>query len=128
MLESYKQFWKRYVDFEGRTTRKEYWETIVLHHIILGILVLPFFLLFISIWSYTFYFGRRPSHHFFIFGLISWITGFVYILAGSIPIYALAVRRLRDAGIHWGFIFLCIIPYIGSFVMLGYSVLPSKKS
>ena len=38
------------------------------------------------------------------------------VLISLIPCCAITVRRLRDAGFHWTFIFLTFIPTIGLFV------------
>lgn len=127
MLKAYKEFWINYINFEGRTTRKNYWFAQFLHTFVLCILIVPFIVLLFKVWSYAFYLGPRPSHQFLLWGMGSWGISFLYMLAGVIPTYAIAVRRLRDAGIHWGFIFLCALPYVGTIILLGYTVLPSKK-
>ena len=40
----------------------------------------------------------------------------IYWLATIVPNLAIAVRRLRDAGFHWAFIFLGVGPTIASFI------------
>ena len=40
----------------------------------------------------------------------------IYWLATIVPNLAIAVRRLRDAGFHWAFIFLTVGPSLASFI------------
>ena len=76
--------WKNYVNFSARTTRKGYW--------------LAF--LFLCIAS-------------FIVGFIGGLIGFeflptIFMLAYIIPWIAMYVRRMRDAGKGWWWIFIPI--------------------
>ena len=43
------------------------------------------------------------------------------------PTLALSVRRLRDAGFHWAFIFLHFVPMVGRFALLVLLAMPSKE-
>ena len=43
------------------------------------------------------------------------------------PSLAVKVRRLRDAGIHWAFIFLHFVPMVGRFALLVLLAMPSKE-
>lgn len=45
-----------------------------------------------------------------------------------LPSLAVAVRRLRDAGYHWGWLFLLLVPLIGTIVVIVFLVQPSKTS
>ena len=38
MIQAYKNFWKNYLNFSGRSTRSDYWWVVLIHNIIL----LPF--------------------------------------------------------------------------------------
>jgi len=46
-------------------------------------------------------------------------------LALIIPTLAVLVRRLRDAGFAWGFVFLSLVPF-GTIAVLVMTCLPSK--
>jgi uncharacterized membrane protein YhaH (DUF805 family) len=44
-----------------------------------------------------------------------------------VPYLAVGVRRLRDAGLPWGLIFIGLVPFIGTIVMIVLWVQPSVK-
>jgi len=46
------------------------------------------------------------------------IVGLLWGLAILLPHLALAVRRLRDAGYNWAFLFLALVPFIGAIVLI----------
>ena len=52
--------------------------------------------------------------------------GFVWFVAMIVPYLAVGVRRLRDAGLPWGLIFLGLVPVIGTIVMIVLWVQPTK--
>lgn len=54
--------------------------------------------------------------------------GFVWFLATVVPYLAVGVRRLRDADLPWGLIFLGLVPFIGTIVMIVLWVQPTKKA
>ena len=111
MLNAYKQFWTRYVDFKGRSTRSDFWWVMLWHTII----VLPLFLIAIfafvasvgSIFEDALDGGLDISD---FSGVMAFapllILVIIYYLAILIPHLALTVRRLRDANFHWAFIFI----------------------
>lgn len=87
-----------YADFQGRTDRKTYW-TVVLTNVIIGAIFGVLCLIpFINI----------------IFGLLSmvWSLGFL------VPGLAGTIRRLRDAGKHWAYIFMALIPLAGPIILI----------
>ena len=43
------------------------------------------------------------------------------------PSLAVKVRRLRDAGFHWAFIFLHFVPMVGRLALLVLLAMPSKE-
>lgn len=52
--------------------------------------------------------------------------GFVWWLAMVVPYLAAGVRRLRDAALPWGLIFIGLVPVIGAIVMIVLWVQPSR--
>ena len=44
-----------------------------------------------------------------------------------LPTLALKIRRLRDGGFHWAFIFLHFVPMVGRFALLVLLAMPSKE-
>ena len=118
MLTGYKEFWLGYIDFEGTSTRRDYW-SVVLVNFILGIF-----------WFFVVYnFGVKglmgsttSSISLFLIMLIP----FLYGIAILIPSLSLVVRRLRDGGFHWAFIFLSLVPYVGALAVFVLCQFPSK--
>ena len=50
----------------------------------------------------------------------------IWALAVLLPVLSLQIRRLRDAGLGWGFILLPVIPFLGSLALFVMFLLPSK--
>ena len=119
MFAAYKKFWTHYADFSGRSTRSDYWWAFLCHMII----IVP---LFIIIWvsalgsifsvAQDAAYGYEPDPSAFLagagFAVIFWFILLIYSLATLVPSMAIIVRRLRDAGYHWAFLFLAIGPSI----------------
>ena len=122
MLGSYRNFWKKYVDFESCATRTEWWWVQLCNFIVflvLALLALPglFMLMMSEDISMT-----LGSMAILGGGLI-----ILYSLAILIPSVALNVRRLRDAGYHWAMIFINFVPYVGSIAVFVLLQMPSKR-
>lgn len=117
MINAYKNFFKGYVDFAGRSTRSDYW------WIWLGnmIIYIPFF----------FAYGNaiaNPRNESALIALGG--TAIIYMVIGLallLPGLALTVRRLRDAGFHWALIFVAFVPFVGSIALLVLLAMPTKE-
>ena len=99
---SYKEFWIKATQFNGKTKRKEWWWVQLVNLII--------YLLTIPIFSRTYGFN-------------------VFRLICIIPQLAIDVRRIRDFGKSWKWIFINLIPIVGSilwFFWLGFGDSASK--
>ena len=126
MINAYKNFFKNYAEFTGRSTRPDYW-WVWLGNFILSI---PFWVIYI----YTVYLSAvmdsvsdsASEAAFMIFGLVA-IIYVVFYLAILVPTIALTVRRLRDAGFHWAFIFLRFVP-MGGIALLILFAMPTKET
>lgn len=94
-MQEYVAMWKNYFNFGGRTTRRGFWMAMLIHFIITAILSVIV--------------GVLPSLAF----LVS-----IYSLAILIPNLAIQIRRLRDAGKSWGWIFINLVPLVGQIVYL----------
>ena len=117
MINAYKNFFKGYVDFTGRSTRSEYW------WIWLGnmILYIPFFFAYGNAIA-----NPRNESALVALGGIA-IIYMIFGLALFLPGLALTVRRLRDAGFHWALIFVIFIPMVGPLALLALLAMPTKQ-
>ena len=126
MINAYKNFFKNYAEFTGRSTRPDFW-WVWLGNLILSI---PFWI----IYFYTVFLSAvmdsvsdsASEATFMIFGLVAIIYAIFY-LAILVPTLALSVRRLRDAGFHWAFIFLRFVP-MGGIALLILLAMPTKET
>ena len=100
MLSFYPQFWTRAFDFEGRTSRVDYWK-IVLVNLILGLVLAKL----------------APSAVYIIFAVASICPGL-----------AMNIRRIRDTGRPWPWIFIAFLPFIGFFWLLWIELQPSADA
>ena len=117
MINAYKNFFKGYVDFAGRSTRSEYWWVWLTN-----------ILLLIPLYSAYFnaIFSEGSEGAFLALGGLS-IIYMIFGLALFLPWLALTVRRLRDAGFHWALIFVGFIPMVGGFALLVLLAMPTKE-
>lgn len=88
---------RKYSDFTGVSSRSEFW----------------WFQLFLVLVSA----GASA---------ISETLGLVLFLAVIVPYLAIGVRRLRDAGLPWGLLFLGLVPVLGTVTLVVLWVQPTK--
>ena len=117
MINAYKNFFKGYVDFTGRSTRSEYWWIWLTNMILL-----------VTFYSAYFKVLANPRNEAALMALggIA-IIYMIFGLALILPMLALTVRRLRDAGFHWALIFIIFIPMVGSLALLVLLAMPTKQ-
>ena len=126
MIDAYKNFFKNYAEFTGRSTRPDFW------WVWLGTLILsiPFWIIyFYTVFLSTVMYSVSDSASeatFMVFVLVAIIYA-VFYLAILVPTLALSVRRLRDAGFHWAFIFLRFAP-MGGIALLILFAMPTKET
>ena len=93
---AYKEFWLQATNFHGKTTRSDWW-LVQLANIVISFISIPIFLRTVG---------------FNIYGIIC-----------ILPQITMEIRRLRDFGKNWRWIFINIIPIIGWiiwFIWLGF--------
>ena len=126
MINAYKNFFKNYAEFTGRSTRPDFW-WVWLGNLILSI---PFWIIyFYIVYLSTVMDSVSDSASeaiFMVFGLVAIIYA-VFYLAILVPTLAISVRRLRDAGFHWAFIFLRFVP-MGGIALLILFAMPTKET
>ena len=119
MIEAYKKFWKGYVDFEGRSTRSDYWFAYLAH-------VLIFFAYYLLDAVFERMVSATGSMDVFTISVILLLIFFAYGIATVLPGLAITVRRLRDAGYNWPYIFIPLIPFVGIFIFIFLLCQPTK--
>jgi uncharacterized membrane protein YhaH (DUF805 family) len=102
MIEAFIAGWHRSFDYEGRSNRADYWWFVLANNI----LFLVLFVLGFSVEAL----GR---------------LAFLYGFASIVPSLPLTIRRLRDAGRHWAWLFISLVPFIGGIWLLVLLAQPS---
>ena len=90
---------KKYAEFKGRATKKEYW-MFVLVNIIISILI--------SLVGKILFLGHHNT------------LSSLYNLAVLIPGFAVAVRRLHDTGRSAHYLWLLLLPLVGPLILIFY--------
>ncbi|NQX69851.1 hypothetical protein BC351_30155 [Paenibacillus ferrarius] len=104
-MEWYLKVLKNYVGFSGRARRKEYWMFMLFHLIVVVILAI--------LEAIT--------------GLKSVLT-IIYSLAILLPSLALTFRRLHDTGRSAWWIFIGLIPFVGSIILIVFNCQDSQPN
>jgi len=107
-VDAIKSFYKRYVDFEGRSSRSEYWWVIlytIIVYIVIGVL-------FVALG------GMTESEEITPAGIGVLVLLGIFILVNFLPSIAVAVRRFHDQDKSGWFYLLSLIPYVGGIIMI----------
>ena len=97
---------RRAFDFGGRASRKDFWQFFYLQSVIAALMIpLDHFL------GTNFH---RPDGQAYFLGTCQ----VAYLLLSFLPLLAITVRRLRDAGIDPGWAVAGFIPFIGPLLVL----------
>lgn len=89
-MNEYLAYWMNYVNFSDRTTVRGYWMAFLFNFIASLIVTLLSKLLHTNLLTY-------------LFSLVVFLPGI-----------AITVRRLRDAGKYWAWIFIAFVPILGT--------------
>lgn len=122
MFTAYKKFWTHYADFEGKSTRSDYWWSVLDNVLItLPFGIMAFGSILVAIFNvvqqatyYDYEGGFDPSIFISSLGSVFFIIILLSIfgIATLVPNLAIIVHHLRDAGYHWAFIFLYAGPIL----------------
>ena len=116
MIRAYKKFWRNYTNFEGRTSRADYWWTFLVNSIIRALIMTVFFICTtVAMYSKLAAKGISTSDLKFSEKFTSIandllenptremlalkIIGVIFSLLIMIPVTTLTARRLRDVGL-----------------------------
>ena len=112
MINAYKNFFKGFLDFTGRSTRPDFWWVWIMN----TILSIPLYITYFQ----AVFTEEEVADPIASVGILSFYI--IFYLVIFIPSIALRVRRLRDAGLHWAFIFFELIPLLA--ILSGFIFLP----
>ena len=112
MLNAYKNFWKGYLNFSGRSNCLEFWWVWLLNMVI-------FFPVYYSLFTGLEF--DNPIINIAVFSMC-----IILLLVEFVPLLALIVLRLRDVGIHWAYIFIVFVP-LGALTLLIMLAMPSQR-
>ena len=101
----YLEVLRKYATFSGRARRKEYWMFTLVHVLIALVLMASSGLI----------------------GPVGGLLYLLYVLGTIVPSIALTVRRLQDQDKEWPWIFVSLIPFIGSIWLLVLMVTEGTK-
>ena len=116
MIQAYKNFFKGFLDFTGRSTRSDFWWVWLMN----DVFCIPLYIIYFQM-ALKDAGGTDP-----ILGVAIISIYMILAIVLFIPSLAVKVRRLRDAGIHWAFIFLYFVP-MGGIALLVLLAMPTKE-
>ena len=117
MIKSYLSAWKKSFDFKGKSTRKEYWQFLILNSIVFGFLFLPILFGAYFFNDGAYYFDGLPvALSRLLIPIYS--IGFLSLFGSIWVALPLTVRRIRDVGMSWKWIFFVSLPYAGGVFVL----------
>ena len=101
--------YKRYFDFSGRSSRKEYW----MFHLFLLVFLVGMIFILDSV-ERDLKYGAISDYGFGLFGII--------ILASIIPHVAVTIRRYHDQSLSGWYYLWTFFPYIGGLISIYFMV------
>ena len=121
-------FWKNYVNFSDRTTRRGYWMAYLFYFLSSLIIFIISSNITVGPQTTILEISSIQLNDGSVFDGIRVTVSILYsiwILGTILPVLAMSVRRLRDAGKSWAWLFINFIPFIGVII---YIVLLCKPS
>ena len=109
-VEAFTTAWRKPFTYGGKATRAEYWWFYLINLII----------------NIAIFIGPTSSSNNPILAFI-FLLGWVYVVASIFPSISIIVRRLRDIGKKWTWIFINLVPIIGGFWFIYLMFQPSGR-
>ena len=107
--EAIQTVFRKYAEFMGRAARDEFWWWALFNVLVVGALNL--------------FNVIRIGDNAYLGSLLAGLWGIAVLL----PSLAVAVRRLRDAGHGWGYLFFVLVPIAGGVVLIVLWAQPTKQ-
>ena len=121
------RYFKRYARFSGYSSRSEYWWVYLFNIIVGSVFAVLMSVSFLPM-MYTLSLAHETPDGALLFPdsgvwalmplTIIVVVLIIYSLATLVPTIALTVRRIRDTGRDWPWIFVGFVPYIGGLLVL----------
>ena len=128
MIQSFLLAWKNAFVFKGKTSRKDFWFFQLASFILFLILNIAQNLLVNLQYAFLTSDFSLLSEIFAVIGQTISIVSFFYILGNFIVGLSISVRRLNDISKKWAWIFIQIIPILGSIYFIYLMCQPSFDS
>ena len=125
MFQSFLLAWKNAFVFKGKTSRKDFWFFQLASFILFLILNIAQNLLVNLQYAFLTSDFSLLSEIFAVIGQTISIVSFFYILGNFIVGLSISVRRLNDISKKWAWIFIQIIPILGSIYFIYLMCQPS---
>ena len=125
MIQSFLLAWKNAFVFKGKTSRKDFWFFQLASFILFLILNIAQNLLVNLQYAFLTSDFSLLSEIFAVIGQTISIVSFFYILGNFIVGLSISVRRLNDISKKWAWIFIQIIPILGSIYFIYLMCQPS---
>ena len=109
-FESIVSFYNRYFDFDGRSSRSEFWWVQLFFVVVLTVIFIFF--------TNTNSIEAIENNNINGSGMLLIMAAFIFAITGLIPMIALSVRRFHDQNKSGWFYLLNFIPYIGGIILL----------
>ena len=113
MPEAIKLLFKNYANFRGRSSRSEYWWVYLAQQIVFFPLCMAF-----QVLEYMVKDGYGITIGFAIIMACVGLFMFMLAMALLVPVLALACRRLHDIGKSGWWLFIDLIPIVGSIILI----------
>ena len=117
MFKYYVSSWKKAFKFEGRSSRRDYWFFFLINFLVYIFAAIGSFIQSL-IYQYSINTGNSFVEIFSYFISILFIVPLIILLGSVWVALPLTVRRIRDVGMRWQWIFFVSIPYIGFIFVL----------
>ena len=118
-MKSYFAAWRKSFNFKGRSTRKDYWIFFLIDTILFPIIFVFLNLVQSLLINFAFYSGwiEVPIIGEKVISILSFLL-IPIALGHTWTLLPLTVRRIRDVGMKWQWIFFVSIPFIGFLFVL----------
>lgn len=123
-VDAVKRFFQKYSTFTGRASRSEYWWVTLAFSIVYLILGVLAGILGAATSTVNAEGVTEPG----VALAVPLVIGFIIGLAAIVPGIAVTVRRLHDANFSGLLYFINAVPYVGSFVILVLTIMPSNPA